>query len=84
MGEVSNFPENICQSCKKREATLLCDKVLGTRHYCGHPPKNNGKMNEIITCDNKICTKCAVNIDGMDVCPGCLRKIKKVLGGCFE
>lgn len=86
MDNVHELPKERCEFCKKREATKLCDKVKGTWSWVGHPPKINGyidtkePMDGIITCDNKICDKCATNITGMDACPSCLEEIKKALG----
>lgn len=83
---IVGLPKNRCEFCKKREATKLCDKVKGEYRYIGHPPRINGKvdwsipMTGIMTCDRMICDECSTNIDGMDICPKCLKEIKKVLG----
>ncbi len=75
---VVQFPEHPCQVCHKREATRLCDKILGEFTFAGHPPKGSGlPLHNIMTCDRPICDKCAVNIGGMDLCPKCLNEIKK-------
>ena len=79
------FPQNVCVFCKKREATLLCDKVTGVMTYAGHPPKINGvtqnwPMESIMHCSRPMCEKCATNITGMDLCPKCLKEIKAALG----
>jgi hypothetical protein len=76
VAEVIKFPEHICQVCRKREATLLCDRVTGEYKWAGHPPKRTMKMNGLITCDTMLCKKCATNIAGADYCPDCLKLIR--------
>ena len=86
MQNVVELPKERCEFCKKREVTKLCDKVTGTWHWVGHPPKTNGvipknePMSGINTCDRMMCDKCSTNITGMDVCPSCLERIKNALG----
>lgn len=86
----ANF-ENKCPFCHKHEATKLCDKAVGNYRWIGHPLRSvygypgsmyyGGKTTVIITCDRIMCDKCATRIDGMDICPCCLGKIKNHLGG---
>jgi hypothetical protein len=78
---VIELPENVCQFCKKREATRLCDKVKGEWRWVGHPPAfvKDKRMSRLITCDAEICDKCVTNITGMDLCPKCLKEIKEGL-----
>jgi hypothetical protein len=89
-GEIVKLPENICQACKKREATKLCDKVKGEYKWAGHPPRSTRVISHTkqafsepltgtITCDRMLCDKCATNITGMDLCPRCLSEIKMAL-----
>jgi len=77
--KVIKLPEERCQFCGKREATKLCDKVIGeTRAIDMEGP---GVISSgLMTCDKKICDKCATHIDGADYCPECVQKIKKALG----
>ena len=82
---VIELPKNVCQICKKREATRLCDKVKGEWRYIGHPPKINGiisqkSMSGIIMCDRLLCDQCTTNITGMDFCPKCLAETKSAIG----
>lgn len=59
-----------CEFCK-REATLLCDVIVG--EYVGHPPKGEKSIN--VTCDNKICDKCTIKLKNMDICPCCIKSL---------
>ena len=80
MHEIIELPKNVCEFCKKREATLLCDKVIGVSRWVVPPSDLPLSTDErIVTCSRRICKKCATNIDGMDLCPDCLRKIKEFL-----
>ena len=75
-----------CISCGK-QATKLCDIVTGVVSWAGHPPRMNGVFQDGIenvpmewntTCDNPICDKCGVHLnEHMDICPGCVKEIKK-------
>lgn len=65
-----------CAICKKREATLLCDYVVGYNNsvifICGNHEKfkeeNSGCKHE--TCDLPLCEKCAKkNGNNVDFCP---------------
>jgi len=74
--------KNKCVFCKKRPASKLCDKPIGTWYLFGHPRKKlgfitaDGPMSGVSTCDNRMCNKCATTIDGMDICPKCAKKMK--------
>jgi hypothetical protein len=76
-----NFTGQKCCVCGK-EATKLCDAVIGKSHYAGHPPRINGvvdwsiPMAEQITCDKPLCDRHAIAItDCMDLCPEHAKKI---------
>lgn len=66
---------NLCESCKKREHTSLCDYATGTGIV------TSVKFQEITaTCDKKLCSECAVKLwDNCDVCPDHAEKIKNTL-----
>lgn len=75
--------EERCDVCNIRKSTKLCDKVVSEYRFCGHPPKTSSghflqgvPMYGVITCDKKLCDKCAVHITGMDLCPMCFEEIK--------
>ena len=59
-----------CKFCK-REATLLGDVIVG--EYVGHPPKGVDSIK--VTCDNKICDKCAKKLKNMHICPSCIKSL---------
>lgn len=79
-----------CISCG-RQATKLCDIVTGVASWAGHPPRKNGvftdQLGEVpmewnLTCDKPICEKCATHMnEHMDICPDCIKEIKKRAGG---
>lgn len=83
MEKIIELSKEICEVCKKRPAKWLCDRVKGEFRHAGHPPKVNGiidfskPMSGLITCDTKLCNKCVKHIDGMDICPSCLKMIKE-------
>lgn len=65
-----------CISCGK-QATKLCDIVTGIYFSCGSSLSAGN-----LTCDNPICEKCSVHLnEHMDICPVCIKKIKKKMGG---
>lgn len=72
MTEVIQMPKYPCAFCKKREATQLCDFVIGyerTFFASGRdgwidPPKRR-------TCDNEICSECVTSHEGFEHCPSC-------------
>lgn len=82
MGIVKFIPrKRLCAVCKKREATVLCDAIIGTSRFAGHPPRSHihqhGEnmfsdvpMQKNITCDLPMCGKCATKVTPyMDLCP---------------
>jgi hypothetical protein len=80
-----NF-KNICEECKKREATRLCDYIKSEWQWCGHPPKyDNGKLNTdrqmsgTHTCDAKLCDKCSTRIGDNDYCKEHKEMIKQII-----
>lgn len=85
MGElikVKNF--ELCSICHKREATLLCDFPIGRiknfhmRLPNGLTDYENSFKEYAITCDKRICSKCAVDIgNGLCFCKDCYEKIRK-------
>lgn len=80
----------ICDHCKKRPATRLCDAAVGRSHYIGHPPRYlmeqakkyeyawvKVEMDKIITCDRPICEICATRVAAdVDYCPTCMERIR--------
>ena len=77
---VVKFPDPLCEHCRKREATKLCDFPLSRIEWVGHPPKINGEyigpMAKTLTCDRKICDQCATSSEsGIDFCPACVEKM---------
>lgn len=80
MNKVVEFiqEDDLCQFCRKRKATLLCDMPHSTivRHARG-----SGFERYTMTCDKKICTECATRVNGFDFCPECIKKIKTAQKG---
>ncbi len=87
--------EEMCEICRKRKATKLCDRIKAEWHWAGHPPAywekdeytgemyklyTKGPMSGINTCDKKLCDMCATHVIGMDLCPGCFNELKNTLG----
>ena len=63
--------EERCVICKKEKYSLLCDFVIG------YFRATTGVEMENLTCDAKMCEKCAVNIsDNFDFCPEHAKKVK--------
>ncbi len=66
-----------------KQATKLCDIVVGGIHCVGHPPSVDGvisnfQMLQKITCDTPICDSCAIHLNEfMDICPECIESIQK-------
>lgn len=75
--KVIRLPKKRCQFCG-REATLMCDKVKGEYTRFDYP-EPGAVTSGLLTCDKKICKKCATHIDGADYCPDCIKKIRKKL-----
>lgn len=63
----------ICRYCGKNEATQLCDMPKHTavamigRSY-------------VKTCDNPMCPDCATRFRGFELCPDCVKELRKVTG----
>lgn len=77
---VIELPENRCQSCGKKEATLLCDKVKMYSNNGIKCSRDNGckpMKDKIHHCNKQICEDCATHIDGADYCPDCIKQLKK-------
>ena len=77
-----------CISCT-RQATKLCDIVIGVAIWAGHPPRylTGGVHNPEVhtrynlTCDKPICNECAIDLnEHMDICQECYVEIKKKAG----
>ena len=65
---------NLCEVCKKREYTQLCDYEISIGF------SSNFKV-ITSTCDKKLCRECAVNIwADCDVCPKHAGVVKDKLG----
>lgn len=92
MNEVVKL-EEMCEVCHKRKATRLCDRIKAHWHWAGHQPRvwkewqgewyqelEKGPMSGTDTCDRKLCDKCATYVIDMDLCPMCLKELKKELG----
>jgi hypothetical protein len=71
--------EDRCQFCRKRKATLLCDMPRGK--IIAPYARNLGFENHIMTCDRRICTECTTRVNGFDLCPNCVKKIKMAQKG---
>lgn len=65
------LPKNVCEECRKREATLLCDFIVG--HNIDLVGK--GKVG-ITTCDKKLCEKCARKVNTRDYCKNHFQELK--------
>lgn len=90
MGNVyeHDFTSERCFFCGG-PATRLCDFVIGTARWAGHPPRfltggiHNpvSLMSHTMTCDRLICDKCSVHVnESFDICPKHYEEIKKVGG----
>lgn len=81
---VLKFPDlPLCEICKKRTATKLCDMPRYRASWAGHPPKVNGlpdygvPMQYTVTCDRKVCDKCSVDQGGdIDFCIKCINEMR--------
>ena len=81
MNKVVEFiPEDdLCQFCRKRKATLLCDMPRGK--IIAPYARNLGLENHIMTCDRRICTECTTRVNGFDFFLFCIEKIKTAQKG---
>lgn len=74
MGKIVQIPKIICEECKKREATRLCDYEIGHNIDLVGP----GKAKRV-TCDKKLCVKCATKINNKDYCKKHIEAIRQEL-----
>ncbi len=72
MNKIIEMPKILCEECKIREATRLCDYDIGYNIDLEGPGKTKR-----VTCDKKLCTQCAHKINNKDYCMEHLEKIKK-------
>lgn len=79
MGKIVQIPKIICEECKKREATRLCDYEIGHNIDLVGP----GKAKRV-TCDKKLCVKCATKINNKDYCKKHIEAIRQELGGVLS
>lgn len=79
MGKIVQIPKIICEECKKREATRLCDYEIG--HNIDLVGSGKAKR---VTCDKKICTECATKINNKDYCKNHIKTLKQELGGVLS
>ncbi len=54
---------NLCDECKKREATRLCDYDIGYNIDVS----GKGKVKRV-TCDRKLCDECTHKLNNKDYC----------------
>lgn len=76
---IVQIPKIICEECKKREATRLCDYEIGHNIDLVGP----GKAKRV-TCDKKLCVKCATKINNKDYCKKHIEAIRQELGGVLS
>ena len=76
---IVQIPKIICEECKKREATRLCDYEIGHNIDLVGP----GKAKRV-TCDKKLCVKCATKINNKDYCKKHIEAIIQELGGVLS
>lgn len=66
---------SVCQACRKRGHTKLCDFATGSGIVTS---RNFSELT--ITCDKKLCDECAVNIwKECDICPDHAEEVKSKL-----
>ena len=65
------LPKNVCEECRKREATLLCDFIVGKFIDLD----GAGKITKA-TCDKKLCEKCARKVNTRDYCKNHFQKLR--------
>lgn len=67
---------DLCEVCKKRHYTKLCDFAVGSGIISSS--RNFAELTR--TCDKKLCDKCAVNIwTDCDICPGHAEEVRNKL-----
>ncbi len=77
--DIVQLPQIICEECHKREATILCDYDIGYNIDL----EGRGKVKRV-TCDKKLCIKCATKIDNKDYCKKHIKALKQELGGVLS
>ena len=70
--KIIKFPNLICDECRKREATRLCDYEIGWNIDLFA----RGKAVRV-TCDRKLCEKCATKINHKDYCKIHIKAMKE-------
>lgn len=79
MGKIIQIPKEICEECKKREATRLCDYDIGYNIDL----EGRGKIKRV-TCDKKLCVECATKINNKDYCKEHIEALKQELRGVLS
>lgn len=69
---ITELPKIVCEECRKREATLLCDFVVGKYFDL----EGLGRITKA-TCDKKLCEKCTRKINTRDYCKNHFQELKK-------
>lgn len=79
MGKIIQIPKEICEECKKREATRLCDYDIGYNIDL----EGRGKIKRV-TCDKKLCVECTTKINNKDYCKKHIEALKQELRGVLS
>lgn len=79
MDKIIKIHKIICEECKRREATRLCDYDIGYNIDLA----GRGKVKRV-TCDKKLCVKCATKINNKDYCKKHIEALKQELGGVLS
>lgn len=79
MDKIVQLPQIICEECHEREATRLCDYDIGYNIDLA----GRGKIKRV-TCDKKLCIRCAIKINNKDYCKKHIQDLKKILGGVLS
>lgn len=82
-------PEERCDICHKRKAEFLCNMPM-FRGKMMHLKKENGVTDyensfkwTTLTCDRKMCSKCATEVGGdIHFCKRCVDRLRKILMRC--
>lgn len=69
---IIEIPKILCEECKIREATRLCDYDIGYNIDL----EDRGKVKRV-TCDKKLCEKCSHKLNRRDYCKEHWKEIKK-------
>lgn len=70
--DIIKLPETVCQQCRVREATLLCDFIVGKAIDL----KGAGRVSQV-TCDKMLCEKCARKVNTKDYCKRHFEELKR-------